>query len=101
MKKIVLSSIFVISLFSQSIAQNAHHDSTLQISGSADIYYKYDFAGGHNNQMPENVVLGTKQNSVDFGMFDLRIKKQIGDASIFSELAFGSAIFIFVILNSL
>ena len=90
MKKVILSSLISISLFSQSIAQKGNGDSTLQISGSADIYYKYDFAGGHNNQTPENVVLGTKQNSIDFGMFDLRIKKQIGDASIFSELAFGS-----------
>ena len=88
MKKLFSISLVLLSFSSQ--AQKFLQDSTLQISGSADIYYKYDFEGQHNNQTLENVVLGTKQNSIDFGMFDLRIKKQMGKASIFSELAFGS-----------
>ncbi len=90
MKKIsftLLASVFALSFVQ---AQLIKKDSTLQISGSADIYYKYDFAEGKNIQSPENVVLGTKQNSIDFGMLDLRIKKDIGKTSIFSELAFGA-----------
>lgn len=90
MKKTILFTLLIASFAKPSTAQQAKTDTSLHISGSADIYYKYDFAGGHNNQTPENVVLGTKQNSIDFGMFDLKIKKQIGDASIYSELAFGS-----------
>lgn len=90
MKKTILTSLWMLTFCSHTNAQNEKKDTSLQISGSADIYYKYDFANGYNNQAPENVVLGTKQNSIDFGLFDLRIKKQIGDAAIFSELTFGS-----------
>ena len=90
MKKLFTLSVLCISFFLNSQAQKFLQDSTLQISGSADLYYKYDFAEGHNNQTLENVVLGTKQNSIDFGMLDLRIKKQMGKTTFFSELAFGS-----------
>lgn len=59
--------------------------SPLQISGSADTYYKYDFSGRPN--------IGTSfaedQNSVSIGMIDLALKKSTGKASFVGELSFG------------
>lgn len=59
--------------------------SPLQISGSADTYYKYDFSKRPN--------IGTSfaedQNSVSLGMIDLALKKTTGKASFVGELSFG------------
>lgn len=90
MKKYIILSVSLLVFVLTTNAQSLGSDSTLKISGSADIYYKYDFAEEHNNQTLENVVLGTKQNSINFGMLDLKIQKQINNASIVAELAFGS-----------
>lgn len=59
--------------------------SPLQISGSADTYYKYDFAKRPN--------IGTSfaedHNSISLGMIDLALKKTTGKASFVGELSFG------------
>ncbi len=70
-------------------AQVAKPDTTLQITGSADVYYKYDFAGDANTSSMLNAKVGMRQNSMEFGMLDLKIKKQIGNVTVNSELAFG------------
>ncbi|MEL7340803.1 MAG: outer membrane beta-barrel protein [Bacteroidota bacterium] len=69
-----------------SLAQDAEsEDSGLQVSGSADVYYKYDFSGAAN--------IGTsfadEQNSVSIGMLDLLFEKSTGKASFVGEIAFG------------
>lgn len=57
----------------------------LQISGSVDTYYKYDFSGQSN--------IGTSfagdHNSVSIGMLDLVFEKSSGKASFVGEIAFG------------
>lgn len=79
-----LRSIFTtasLSFASFSYAQEA----PLQISGSVDTYYKYDFAKQPN--------IGTSfagdQNSISLGMIDLALKKTTGKASFVGELSFG------------
>ena len=66
-------------------AQEAETVSPLQISGSVDTYYKYDFAKKQN--------IGTSfaydQNSISLGMIDLALKKTTGKASFVGELSFG------------
>jgi len=66
-------------------AQTTSSTSPLEISGSADAYYKYDFAKKPN--------IGTSfandQNSVSLGMIDILIKKTTGKASFTGELSFG------------
>ncbi len=60
-------------------------DEKLQISGSVDTYYKYDFSGQSN--------IGTSfagdHNSVSIGMLDLVFEKSSGKASFVGEIAFG------------
>jgi hypothetical protein len=60
-------------------------EAPLQISGSVDTYFKYDFAKAPN--------IGTSfandHNSVSLGMIDLALKKTTGKASFVGELSFG------------
>ncbi len=57
----------------------------LQISGSVDTYYKYDFSKTGNIK----TYFANEQNSVSLGMIDLALKKTTGKASFVGELSFG------------
>ncbi|MET4143013.1 porin [Pedobacter sp. UYP1] len=83
-----IKSFFTLSALTMSAATYAQETPTsspLQISGSADVYYKYDFSKKPN--------IGTSfandQNSVSIGMLDLALKKTTGKASFVGELSFG------------
>ena len=90
MKKTFLSVALGFVCVSLINAQGIAKDSSLQISGSADVYYNYDFAQSKNPSVASaDVLMGTKPNSIDFGVLDLHIKKEFGKSSIFAELAFG------------
>ena len=60
-------------------------DTPLEISGSGDLYYKYDLAKTPN--------IGTSfagdQNSVSLGMIDIALKKKTGKTSFVGEVSFG------------
>lgn len=72
-------------------AQSHSKDSTgLQISGTADIYYKYDFAQSATNTPAKDNLFGTLQNSLNFGVLDLRLKKKFGKVSFYSDIALGA-----------
>jgi hypothetical protein len=60
-------------------------DTPLEISGSADVYYKYDFAKTAN--IPTS--FATDQNSVSLGMLDIAVKKTTGKTSFVGEISFG------------
>ena len=80
MKKTVLILAIALStsiLFAQ--------DKPLEISGSADAYYKYDFAKTAN--IPTS--FATDQNSVSLGMLDVVLKKTTGKTSFVGEVSFG------------
>jgi hypothetical protein len=88
MKKLLLFFILFLAIANVLQAQLYTKDSTLKISGSADIYYAYDFAQS-KNYTPSADLLGTKQNSLDFGMLDFKLQKTIGKTSFFSDVYFG------------
>lgn len=60
-------------------------EAPLQISGSVDTYFKYDFAKAPNIK----TYFASEQNSVSIGMIDLALKKTTGKASFVGELSFG------------
>lgn len=60
-------------------------DTPLEISGSADLYYKYDFAKGQNI----GTSFASDQNSVSLGMIDIALKKTTGKTSFVGEVSFG------------
>lgn len=57
----------------------------LEISGSGDLYYKYDFAKVGN--IPTS--FATDHNSVSLGMLDIALKKKIKNVSFVGEISFG------------
>ena len=89
MKKIALSIGLCVASFGLVNAQTTSKDSSLQISGSADVYYMYNLAAS-KDYSPSQDALNNNFNIIDFGMLDLKLNKEFGKASFFSELAFGA-----------
>ena len=84
MKIKFLLPILAMGFSSAALAQETA-SAPLQISGSVDTYFKYDFAKTGNIQ----TYFANEQNSVSLGMIDLALKKTTGKASFVGELSFG------------
>jgi hypothetical protein len=84
MKLKSILTIALLSIVSATYAQEAA-EAPLQISGSVDTYFKYDFAKAPNIK----TYFASEQNSVSIGMIDLALKKTTGKASFVGELSFG------------
>ncbi len=80
-----LKSLLTIATLSIASATYAQEATPLQISGSVDTYFKYDFAKQPNIK----TYFANEQNSVSIGMIDLALKKTTGKASFVGELSFG------------
>lgn len=88
MKKITLivALVFTSSIaFAQDAAETDPKSTPLEISGSGDLYYKYDFAKTSNI----GTSFATDQNSLSLGMIDIALKKKTGKASFVGEVSFG------------
>lgn len=71
--------------FAQETEVTTPKSTPLEISGSGDLYYKYDFSKSAN--IPTS--FATDQNSLSLGMLDIALKKTTGKASFVGELSFG------------
>jgi hypothetical protein len=80
MKKAILILVLALS-GTATFAQ----DTPLEISGSGDLYYKYDFSKTGN--IPTS--FASDQNSVSLGMIDIALKKTTGKTSFVGEISFG------------
>jgi len=91
MKKISL--LFIALFFSVLIvnAQDEEADEGLQISGSIDTYWKYDFSGYKDGSGLSNIPtsFADEQNSISIGMIDIALSQTVGKASFVGEIAFG------------
>lgn len=83
MKKF-LTAIFAMASTTCALAQETT-TSPLEISGSVDTYFKYDFA----KQPNITTSFASDHNSISLGMLDLVLKKKTGKASFVGELSFG------------
>jgi len=83
MKKLILSCL-ALGCATVAFAQETP-PTPLQISGSVDTYYKYDFNKASNIK----TYFANEHNSVSLGMIDLALKKTTGKASFVGELSFG------------
>jgi hypothetical protein len=81
----IKSLLFIAALGCTTANAQETASSPLQISGSVDTYYKYDFAKSANI----NTYFANEQNSISLGMIDLALKKTTGKASFVGELSFG------------
>ncbi|MGO4822661.1 MULTISPECIES: outer membrane beta-barrel protein [unclassified Flavobacterium] len=80
MKKVLLMFVLVLTA---NIA--SAQDTPLEISGSGDLYYKYDFSKTAN--IPTS--FASDQNSISLGMIDIALKKTTGKTSFVGEISFG------------
>jgi hypothetical protein len=80
MKKVLLMFVLVLTA---NIA--SAQDTPLEISGSGDLYYKYDFS--KNANIPTS--FASDQNSISLGMIDIALKKTTGKTSFVGEISFG------------
>ncbi len=85
MKKVTLILALMLASATTFAQEEAPKSTPLEISGSGDLYYKYDFAKTPN--------IGTSfagdQNSLSLGMLDIALKKTTGKASFVGEVSFG------------
>ena len=80
-----IAALSLLLLSTASVAVAQEKASPLEISGSVDTYFKYDFSKVAN--IP--TYFANEQNSVSLGMIDLALKKTTGKASFVGELSFG------------
>ncbi|MBU0697081.1 MAG: porin [Bacteroidetes bacterium] len=85
MKKQVLTMAAAIAIAFTAQAQTDSTSTPLQISGSVDAYWKYDFAKKANIKTS----FASDQNSLSLGMVDVALKKSTGKASFVGEVSFG------------
>lgn len=88
MKKVTLILALMLTssmVFAQDALETSPKSTPLEISGSGDLYYKYDFSKTGN--IPTS--FGSDQNSLSLGMLDIALKKSLGKASFVGEVSFG------------
>jgi len=86
MKKLsLLSLVLCAAVYTAKAQDSVAVESPLEISGSVDTYYKYDFAGVNN--IP--TYFDSDQNSISLGMINVALKKTTGKASFVGDLSFG------------
>ncbi|WP_443939897.1 porin [Pedobacter sp. MW01-1-1] len=85
MKKILLA---MLGMASTTCVLAQSTPSPLELSGSVDTYYKYDFAKQAGN-ISDVTSFASDHNSVSLGMIDIALKKKTGKASFVGEISFG------------
>lgn len=85
MKKFLLLSSLLLTSFYTFAQDDSSGTTPLKISGSGDLYYKYDFSKTAN--IPTS--FATDQNSVSLGMLDIALSKTINKVSFMGEISFG------------
>ncbi len=73
------------------MAQEDEAKEPLSISGSVDLYYKYDFSGYSDADGVSNIPtsFADEQNSLSIGMLDIALSQTVGKASFVGEFSFG------------
>lgn len=93
MKKIFLFTAKTLVLTSAIFAQSQTEESKgeLQINGSIDAYYRYNFANAKStNALNNNTSFTNSQNSIELGMASLKASYSKGKAEIIVDLGFGT-----------
>ncbi len=85
MRKLTLLTFALSATSIISYGQETETSSPLEITGSADAYFKYDFAERENIA----TYFANDHNSISLGMISLGLKKSTGKASFVGELSFG------------
>lgn len=94
MKKLILPLTLILlfpAFYTLAQEETKKKSNPITISGSADIYYKYDLSGYKNDGGTSNIStsFADQQNSLSVGMIDIALSHSVGKASFVGEVAFG------------
>lgn len=82
----LLAPAFAMGLFATSFAQDSTQASSLTISGSADVYYKYDFGETRMNNLTS---FTNSHNRIEPGMASVKFDHKTSKVNVVADLGFG------------
>jgi len=85
LRKLTLSTI-VMSTLNSTFAQDSTKTSSLTLSGSADVYYKYDFGKSKSNNFTS---FTNSHNSFELGMASVKLDYKTPKVELVTDLGFG------------
>ncbi|HEX8314145.1 MAG TPA: outer membrane beta-barrel protein, partial [Flavisolibacter sp.] len=85
LQKLIVSGI-AMSLINSAVAQDSVKTSSLTISGSSDLYYKYDFGKSKGNNLTS---FTNAHNSFELGMASVKADYKTGKVQMVADLGFG------------
>lgn len=89
MQKKIILAIFIFLYVSGIQAQDSTKTSFFKVSGSADIYYRYDFNNPKSAPYNNYTSFTNSQNSFEPGMVTLKAEHSIGKAGMTADIGFG------------
>jgi hypothetical protein len=89
MQKKILTAIFLLSSFTKINAQDSSKVSAVKFSGSADVYYRYDFNGPISAPYNNFTSFTNSQNSFELGMASLKAEHNKGKVGLIADIGFG------------
>src|SRR5918993_5255189 len=82
----LIVSVIAMSLINSAFAQDSVKTSSLTISGSADLYYKYDLGETKANNLTS---FTNSHNSFELGMASLKLAYKNAKVEMVADLGFG------------
>jgi len=87
-RKILILS-FILPAVSFVAAQDTTKTASLKFSGSADVYYRYDFNNPKSAPYNNFTSFTNSQNSFELGMVSFKAEHNIGKVSMVADIGFG------------
>jgi hypothetical protein len=79
-------SVIAMSLINSAFSQDSLKNSSLTVSGSADLYYKYDFGKTKANNLTS---FTNSHNSFELGMASVKLDYKVSNVQMVADLGFG------------
>ena len=91
LRKFVTLATIVVAPLSMVFSQDSTKKATLNVSGSLDAYYRYNFSNAKDSLRKNNYTSFTNsQNSFELGMASLKLDGSIGKVGAVVDLGFGT-----------
>ena len=89
MQQKILFVIFALPSFTGLQAQDTTKATSFKFSGSADVYYRYDFSNPKSTPFNNFTSFTNSQNSFELGMVSLKAEHNIGKVGMVADVGFG------------
>lgn len=91
LRKLLTLATIAVAPFTVALCQDSTKKATLNISGSLDAYYRYNFSNAKDSFRTNNKTSFTNsQNSFELGMASLKLDGSIGKVGAMVDLGFGT-----------